>query len=655
MKRIFIEIIACFAITTLFAQQPYGNAYLMKDGDIVKYFNLADIDSITWHPFHVQKLEMPDTLRLAYSFSPSELNAFTLEVVATPYYTTDSIWYELSNNEVLRLNEPTYSRNIQHSGTLNMAFSGNTLGAGSTTFTIHVGDMQKTCAIIITLPSLDDIRMTDADSLFDNIYSRLTVTGNIQPDGDCDIQGIDEGVSPFYRMMFELNEFPADQLWWIWGDPGISELRAQTWKSDNVLITGLFMRLYKNIDFCNQYLDITEQNTGADVAAKRAETRFMRAFYYSYLLDMFGSVPIITTHVQTTYPQQATRTELFQFIVTELQDVASQLPMSGLRSTYYRVDRTAAWLLLSRLYLNGQIYTGADFYNEAAEYAKKVMDSNYKLATQYRNLFMGDNEPEYLTLGNTAAQEIILAAEQNATTRRSWGGSRFLICAFSDRGATPYTGCSDTWSCMRTKTNLVNLFFTDEEVPTIKDSITTTQSKDDRALFCSLYKDVPYKFNCRASSEFTDCWAVVKYTNLRASNTASSNDLWPDMNIPIMRKAEAYLTYAEALMRGAKMQGDVTALQAINTLRERANATQLTTLTLQDVLDEWGREFYAEGRRRSDLIRFGLFGGQSSYNWEGKAGKSGCFESSFEVTRNIYPIPAFYISNNPNMKQNAGY
>ena len=127
------------------------------------------------------------------------------------------------------------------------------------------------------------------------------------------------------------------------------------------------------------------------------------------------------------------------------------------------------------------------------------------------------------------------------------------------------------------------------------------------------------------------------------------------MDIPLMRKAEAYLTYAEAVMRGAAEQDGLTALQAVNTLRERANATSFTTLTLQDIIDEWGREFYAEGRRRSDLIRFGMFGGQADYNWEGKAGMNCTDSSTFDLYRNIYPIPDSYRKTNPNIIQNAGY
>lgn len=654
MKRILFAVIACLSAVTMYAQVQKGNVYVMKDGKVIETFLQSEVDSITWYPYHVQEVNMRDTLRITRSFLPTEPASLELMAYCTPYYTTDTAWYELSNNDVVAITSFRYYNSISLEKFV-VEWAYHPIQAGSTRLTVHVGAMKRDCEIIVTMPSVEDIT-AGADSLFSNIYSRLTITGNKQPYGDCDISGFDESSTLFYRMMHELNELSADQMWWIWSDIGITDLRDHSWKADNTIIGGLFFRLYKNIDFCNQYLDITANSTDTEIVAKRAEARFMRAFYYSYLLDMFGSVPIITTHSPTDYPKQATRTELFQFVVSELKEVADLLPASGLRASYYRVDRVAAWLLLSRVYLNGQVYAGADFFNEAANYAKKVIDSNYALATNYRHLFMGDNEPAYLTLGNTAAQEVILAADQNPQTARSWGGSKFLICAYSDAGSTPYTGCPESWKIMRSKTNLINLFFTDDEVLTVKDSITTAQAHDDRALFCSSYNGKEYSFRCNQQTDFYGCWAVVKYTNLGASQAYKPSDSqWPDMDIPLMRKAEAYLTYAEAVMRGAAEQDGLTALQAVNTLRERANATSFTTLTLQDIIDEWGREFYAEGRRRSDLIRFGMFGGQADYNWEGKAGMNCTDSSTFDLYRNIYPIPDSYRKTNPNIIQNEGY
>lgn len=120
------------------------------------------------------------------------------------------------------------------------------------------------------------------------------------------------------------------------------------------------------------------------------------------------------------------------------------------------------------------------------------------------------------------------------------------------------------------------------------------------------------------------------------------------MDIPLIRYAEAFMTRAEAKWR----KGDMTAINDVNVLRTRANATPLTQLTEQDLIDEWSREFYMEGRRRSDLIRFDMFTGKK-YNWAWKGGvpNGQAVDSHFKY----YPIPLDDINNNENMHQNADY
>ena len=117
---------------------------------------------------------------------------------------------------------------------------------------------------------------------------------------------------------------------------------------------------------------------------------------------------------------------------------------------------------------------------------------------------------------------------------------------------------------------------------------------------------------------------------------------------PLFRLAEAYLTRAEAIFRQG---GDATA--DINELRKRANCTRkVQTVTEQELIDEWAREFYLEGRRRSDLVRFGMFT-TNKYVWDWKGGAmNGTSVASYY---NLYPIPVSDINNNKNMSQNEGY
>ena len=120
-----------------------------------------------------------------------------------------------------------------------------------------------------------------------------------------------------------------------------------------------------------------------------------------------------------------------------------------------------------------------------------------------------------------------------------------------------------------------------------------------------------------------------------------------------MRAAEAYLTYGEA---DARLNGGKTSTEgtnAINALRKRANAKTQSFYNLNDIISEWSREFFFEGRRRMDLIRFGLYGGNSSYVWSWKGGTQA--GRNFAAPRNLFDIPTKDLNANPNLKHNEGY
>jgi hypothetical protein len=173
---------------------------------------------------------------------------------------------------------------------------------------------------------------------------------------------------------------------------------------------------------------------------------------------------------------------------------------------------------------------------------------------------------------------------------------------------------------------------------------------DDRALFCTEGRTL----NIEKTTEFTNGYAVAKWTNFRSDNGATKNAQFPDTDFFLFRLAEAYLTYAEATARQNGGSTTSEGTEYINALRERANAAKRTTsYTLDDIIDEWAREFYYEGRRRVDLIRFGLYGGVNNYNWQWKGGSYG--GANFSADLNIYAIPSNEISTNSNLKQNQGY
>lgn len=527
----------------------------------------------------------------------------------------------------------------------------------------------------------------DMQSLFVKCYATLALTGQKGPDGNGDIAGMDEGTSSFYRMMFSLNEYCADQIYWIWPDVGVDDIRKATWTSSNSLIKGVYSRFYFDITLCNLFIDKFAEEAGA---RKTAEIRFIRALNYYYLLDMFGNVPKVWKSGLMDLPEQYKRADLYADLITEIENFLPDLAPAGNRESYYRVDQAAAWLLLSRICLNAAVYTGksdeeckAD-YDKAAEYADKVINSSYELASEYRFLFMGDNDN--LSAVNDAYKEIILPVGQDGVETQSWGGSLFLI-ASCYTGGMPASGTTEAWKCIRTRAQLIQLFCPELVRPVdAKDGDKTIDkggygkyyggadsiiaaTGDDRAMFinkgtgsyaCNFWKE-------NEDDKFLSGWGTVKYSNLMADPSRVAHDTkFPDTDLALMRKAEAYLNYAEAVLRGGA-QKTLTVDEAVNTVRRRSIAdTSLSDVTGwniadkpgavggKNILDERGRELYAEGFRRSDLVRFHKFTGKA-YAWEWKGGAILGQQANIEEYRNLYPLPLSEVTANHNLKQNEGY
>ena len=556
------------------------------------------------------------------------------------------------------------------------------------------------CVGDLDVESIDpnNVSAINPDQLLGKIYATLGTTGQQGPAGNGDIEGLDEGTSSLYRMTYELNEFPSDQVFWIWPDVGVDDVRKATWTSDNALVRGAYCRYIFDITLCNTYLDSYAELD----AAKTAEVRFIRALNYWYLLDMFGACPFNITEDEMAayakagelmgeyedYPKMISRKNLYDWIEAELLDIEDKLTVD--RNTfYYRVDKVAAQMLLARLYLNAQVYTadpaqeyaiasGTAQWAKAAEYAKKVMDAT-TLASQYKYLFMGDNDNRSAV--NDAYKEIILPVAQEGSHIQSYGASLFLLASFYTDGL-PSWGITQSWKCMRTRKQLVSLFFptaANWNVPTAMENPTgwfttnaalmeeiakcpyplgdatvlTAKANDDRALFCNYreYNDsslIICNLNREnATDKFFSGWLCTKFTNEMADpDRVRTHTDQPDMDLPLMRAAEAYLTYAEAQFR---LGNTADALTTINELRARANATELTSVTENTLRDEWGREFFAEGRRRTDLVRLDMFVGKK-YGWEYKAGNQ-FGQKAIESHRVVFPLPLSDVTANPNLKQ----
>jgi hypothetical protein len=260
-------------------------------------------------------------------------------------------------------------------------------------------------------------------------YAGLSLTGQEGPAGAGDLGGLDEGFSSYVRGMWNLQELASDHAVTGWGDAGLSDLHAQTWTSSNDFVKGFYYRVYYQITLANEFIRETAPAkldgrgvTGqlrTDVEKYRAEARFLRALSYWHALDMFGSVPFITEDdgIGSFFPKQATKAELFSYIESELKDIETKLAAPK-TNVYGRVDQAAAWMLLSKLYLNAEVYIAAPKYTEAITYSTKVINSGYTLEPKYEKLFLTDN---YLS------KEIIMPVISDGKNAKTWGSTTFII------------------------------------------------------------------------------------------------------------------------------------------------------------------------------------------------------------------------------------
>ncbi|MDO6595436.1 RagB/SusD family nutrient uptake outer membrane protein [Oceanihabitans sp. 2_MG-2023] len=300
---------------------------------------------------------------------------------------------------------------------------------------------------------------TEAKGALAKLYASLALTGQDGPAGQADISDIDEGFSQYSRMLFNLNELTTDHAVVGWGDAGLPDLHGQYWSGSNDFTEAMYYRLAQEVSFCNSFIANASVLSDEEVTSFIAEARFLRAFAYYNLIDLYGNVPLVT-EVTTDLPLQASRAELFDFVETELLEIQDNLKTSG-SNEYGRVDQVAAWALLSKLYLNAEVWTGTARYTDCVTYSNNVINSSYRIntndangnGTAYDELFLADNDT------NGAQNEFIFALNFDGLRSQTYGGSTFLVHAAigGSMDATEF-GVNGGWGGLRTTKNLVEKF-----------------------------------------------------------------------------------------------------------------------------------------------------------------------------------------------------
>ena len=475
---------------------------------------------------------------------------------------------------------------------------------------------------------------------FAKVYGAFGITGNGGKDEDGngrDIAGIDEGASDFVRGLFNLQELPTEMAACAWGDNGVQDLHKHSWSASNEVIGGVYYRSLFQIKLASDFLKQTaDKANDATIRTYRAEARFLRAYQYWVLMDLFGNPPFVDESTPTgkVYPRQISRAELFSYVEKELKAIEEDLSTPQ-AAVYGRANQATAWALLSRLYLNSEVYTGKARYAEAATYAEKVITSGkYSLKSDYAQLFMADNDQNN--------PEVLLSVNYDGQRSQNWGGMTFLINSSTSANAKAATkvnmGVNGGWGGNRGTKVLWELF-------------TGAETKDKRVLITP-----GASLEISDLTKFDEGVYVYKFRNVTSTGANGKHGDHADTDFPLFRLAELYLNYAEAAIRDASVD-QAKALVYLNKVRERAygsNEGNYTTLPgLNEMLRERGRELYWEGQRRTDLIRFGKFT-SGDYLWPWKGGVAG--GQKVDDKYKLYPIPEADRQANPeNIKQHPGY
>ncbi|MGM9747276.1 MAG: RagB/SusD family nutrient uptake outer membrane protein [Candidatus Cryptobacteroides sp.] len=491
--------------------------------------------------------------------------------------------------------------------------------------------------------------------------------------GANDLGFSDAGQSEFFRQWINLNEMPCDAMKCVWGDSYITDLQMDSWGAGtNDAMVAVYTRAVKAIALVNEFLLQTEEDKldargqsdlKPTIAGYRAEARFHRAMFFYILMDEFGNPPFpMPENIGGENPRRIERAELFQWLEDELLDLASDdsaMPAKG-AVPYPRPTKGSVWALLSRMYLNAEVYTGTARWQDAKDASKRVIDMGYRIHTPYSDLFRQDN-----TESGAAEEEFIFAIAYDRVKTQSWGGTTTLTSASLNEATNMAIGATyglpkingENWAGYHVPADYVARFELSGVEWGNEDNVFgyNREASDKRAFFSNYQCDEAFDvLNIKSG------WMCWKFSGLDSKDQlaqpedAAGNWKLSSADMPVFRLAEMYLNYAEADARlNSGSVSDAVAKGYVKELRDRAGVTTPSDITLDWLLDERAREFMWEGHRRVDLIRFGKFT-DMNYPWTLKGGiLSGKVALPSYMT--IYPIIQSDLSANSNLQQNTGY
>lgn len=408
-----------------------------------------------------------------------------------------------------------------------------------------------------------------------------------------------------------------------------------------------------------------------------APARLMRAFYHFILMDSYGDVPVLD-HLPADNEAvvRSPRKEVAEFIEKEVKECLPDLSDKNDASTYGKPNKWMAEALLVKLYINWGVYTCGDVtkydaattknskLDECVKYCDDIIGSGlFNLNDSYRKKFMFDNGPQI--------KDFIYAMPYDKVSAQGMLYGRYRAFRRIDDGDTEgYYGGKMGKSCAgicAMNPEFADLFCLEgddrndavlKEKVFIHDAITGEETDKPyiyKGTQLELTKTITLQegglatLNCGATP---DGWrqgyrSIKFYPN---PNEYSVYNRYQSNDVPIFRFADIILTKAEAIKRGATATNGDTPQSLFNQIRSYVHAPQLDhDPSLQEILDERGREFFDENWRRNDMIRFGTF--ESEYGFH----KHSNPDARFDKTCRILPVPDDILKENTNWEQNPGY
>ena len=492
------------------------------------------------------------------------------------------------------------------------------------------------------------------------IYGSYSLVSQNDP-GSSDIAVEDAGQSELIRQYVVLNEMSCDVLKCTWGDSYITDTQNNSWTSTpNAATIAVYTRCMVTVTRANEFLLQSKGSSVEGVAGLRAEARFLRAYAYYMLMDLYGNPPVaLEEYVGGELPSLIGRTALFQWIESELLDLVSGSDMPAVGTVGYpRVTKGTAQALLARMYLNAEVYTGTARWADARSAAEATIGMGYQLCNNYEELFMQDNSENA-----NAQKEMIFAIGYDRDRTQSWGGTTHLVSGSLDDANSEAIAkelgypegshiARERWNGYHVPNEFVEYF----ELSGVEwggSGIGYDRAASDKRAFFSNVGCVEAFDKSKAETGWR-CWKFSSRDSQGNIYSSDSYEKFSSIDFPMIRLAEMYLIYAEAQ---ARLDGGITtdskALGYVKALRDRAGVSMPSSIDLDFILKERARELMLEGHRRTDLIRYGYFTSMS-FPWPYKGGVPDG-RTALPSYRTIYPILSTDLTENPNLVQNPGY